>query len=158
MPRLAACLVLLLALAGRAPAAPPPGAAEVLRVADPAGLDAAEQALLASLQGLANRRTAAVWIKGGGFARLIPEELAEEGVAVVPAGGLDDLLAAHRDAFEGLVLCDVADASLNVATALAGVRRGLVVDASLEARLRPLKLPVLADVRGLDEDAAFRRF
>ncbi|MFN0069450.1 MAG: hypothetical protein ACKVYV_17670 [Limisphaerales bacterium] len=157
----ASVLVLLLVLAlGILPAhaARPPGVAELLRVVDPAALDAAERALLASLQGLVNRSEAAVWVDGGGFNRIIPEQLEEEGARVVRDAMLWELAEFHRDAFDGVILCDVADRSLNVAFSLAGVRRALVLDASLERRAQGLGLRVLADVRAQDEVSAFSRW
>lgn len=157
MPALVLVLLLAFVLAP-ALAARPPGVADILRVVDPAPLDAAERALLASLQGLANRREAALWVDGGGFARIIPGQLEAEGVRIGRGTPLWELVDFHRDACEGVILCDVNDRSLNVAFSLAGVRRGLVLDASLERRARDLRLPVLADVRGLDEAAAFQRW
>ena len=151
-------LVLVLVLLAPPLSARPPGAAEILRIVDPSPLDAAERALLASLQGLVNRPGAALWVAGGGFARIIPAQLEEEGARVVRGAPLWELVEFHRDAFEGVILCDVADRSLNVAFSLAGVRRALVFDASFERRARDLRLRVVADVRGLDEAAAFQRW
>lgn len=157
----ASVLVLLLLLALGIPpvsAARPPGVADVLRVVDPSALDAAERALLASLQGLVNRSEAALWVDGGGFHRLIPAELEEEGARVVRDAQLWELVVLHRDAFDGAILCDTGTRSLNVAFSLAGVRRALVLDASLEKRARQLGLRLEADVRAQDEVSAYQRW
>lgn len=154
-------LVLLLVLVLGVPparAARPPGVAEILRVTDPSALDAAERALLASLQGQVNRSEAALWVDGGGFNRIIPAELEEEGARVVRDAQLWELVVLHRDAFDGAILCDVADRSLNVAFSLAGVRRALVLDASLEKRAKQLGLRLEADVRAQDEVSAYQRW
>ena len=129
-----------------------------LRVIDPGGLLPAEQPLLASLQGQLNRTNAVLWVKSGGMNARILAELTDEGVRLRPAGSVWELLAESRGRVAGFITCDADDASLNVATSLAGPRRAVVIDTSLRARTGALGLRELLDVRGLGEVEAFAKF
>lgn len=133
------------------------GSAE-LGVVDPRGMSAAEQALLASLQGQVNREQAALWVRAPGVQVRILEDLQAEGWQVKTQRSLWDWVGAEAPRLEGYLTCDVTNASLNVATSLAGPRRAVVADISLTERLRSLGLKEVLDVRGLDEATAFRRY
>ncbi len=117
----------------------------------------AEQALLASLQGLVNRDRARLWIDDGGMNGLIFSELRAWGVEIRWLESVWDALDHFRADVAGGILCSAADESLNVATSLAGLEGAVVVDASLSDRFRGFGRPVLEDVRSLTEAALFER-
>lgn len=129
-----------------------------LGMVDPRGMSAAEQALLASLQGQVNREQAVLWVRAPGVQVRILEDLQAEGWQVTTQRSLWDWVGAEAPRLAGYLTCDVTNASLNVATSLAGPRRALVADVSLTNRLRSLGLREVLDVRGLDEATAFRRY
>lgn len=152
---------LLLALAGwmaagRPVAAAPPGAAAVIQVV-PAPADPAEQLLLASLQGLANRERARLWIESRGMNDRVLAELRAEAVEMRRCESVWDALDRFRPEVAGAVLTDTNGAAINVATSLAGVLDAVILELSLTNRFRSLGRPVLADARGRDPLALLDR-
>ncbi len=136
----------------------PPSGLSSLSVVDPEQLTPAEQTLALTLQGLVAEQEEAIWIKDVGMNALILEDLAAEGVALNQATSVWDLVAAHRDSVEGMILYDLGTDSINVATSLCGPLRGVAVDSSLQATAEAFGLPLLADVRGMDEISAFETY
>jgi len=128
----------------------------LLEVLDPAGLSAPEQAMLASAQGILNRERARVWLRGGGLHARVMDRV---------GGGFErrtvpdvwTLMESHRDAWAGFIVCDARDASLNLATSLAGPRSALVVDVGLKDRVESMGLKQLFDARGRT-NGAFHRY
>ena len=118
-----------------------------LWVVDPQGLKGPENALLASIQGVLNRTSAVVWVKGPGMNARILEDLRDEGWVLREVRGPWSLLREHRAAFAGLVIGQVGTESLNRATTLAGLTNALVADPSLVEQLVAEGWPVLADAR-----------
>jgi len=129
-----------------------------LWVVSPAGLNPAEQALLASLQGNLNRTEATLWIRGGGMNARVLEQLRAEGKELRETNSVWGLLAWFTNRVAGFVTCRVTDASLNVATSLAGPHHALIADESLRGRLEALGLTELFDARQLSELTAFAEF
>jgi hypothetical protein len=121
--------------------------ARELWVVDPQGLKGPENALLASIQGVLNRTSAVVWVKGPGMNARILEDLRDEGWVLREVRGPWSLLREHRAAFAGLVIGQVGTESLNRATTLAGLTNALVADPSLVEQLVAEGWPVLADAR-----------
>jgi len=118
-----------------------------LWVVDPQGLKGPENALLASIQGVLNRTSAVVWVKGAGMNARILEDLRDEGWVLREVRGPWSLLREHRAAFAGLVIGQVGTESLNRATTLAGLTNALVADPSLVEQLVAEGWPVLVDAR-----------
>lgn len=117
-----------------------------LQVVEPQGLRPPEQALLASAQGLLNRQGPQVWIRAGGLHARALQVLAPAPI-LQPIEGPWELVAAHRRRLAHFVTCRVSDASLNLATSLAGQSGWLVMDESLRAKAIGLGLLEAADVR-----------
>ncbi|MDH4372879.1 MAG: GxGYxYP family putative glycoside hydrolase, partial [Verrucomicrobiota bacterium] len=118
-----------------------------LWVVDPQGLKGPENALLASIQGVLNRTSAVVWVKGPGMNARILEDLRDEGWVLREVRGPWSLLREHRAAFAGLIIGQVGTESLNRATTLAGLTNALVAAPSLVEQLVAEGWPVLADAR-----------
>jgi hypothetical protein len=122
---------------------------------DPAGLGAAEQALLATAQGLLNRDGARVWLKAGGLqARTLESLVPQPVLEFIP--GPWAVIASNRSRLGPFITCNVADHSFNLATSLAGQRGWLVVDASLRTQALALGLHEAMDARGA-KPGAFAR-
>lgn len=124
-----------------------PAWAGELWVVDANGLKGPENALLASIQGVLNRTSAVVWVKGPGMNARILEDLRDEGWVLREVRGPWSVLREHRAAFAGLIIGQVGTESLNRATTLAGLTNALVADPSLVERLMAEGWPVLADAR-----------
>ncbi len=129
-----------------------------LWVIDPRGLPPAEQALLASLQGQLNRTNATLWLRGVGASTWVLEEVRAEGMTCRTNLTVWSALELSRDRVQGFITCSVTNASLNVATSLAGPRRAVVADVSLRPNLIAQGWRELLDVRGLSEMAAWTQF
>lgn len=162
--RLAPLAVAALAAAGASAQAPKSGiswpkgqalpifaAAQHLDVADIRNIPGDEQLMLASLQGIVNRREPRIYL-------LQPSE---EGVETWLKDGLNvrytmrarawDILDTYYKEARGVVVYDpLVPDSINVATTLAGLKDALVVSPSLLPRLSaaPYSLPVVDDLRG----------
>ncbi|MBL9172968.1 MAG: hypothetical protein JNL10_05495 [Verrucomicrobiales bacterium] len=108
----------------------------------------AEQALLASVQGVLNRDQARVWIRSRGLYEILLEDLRREGRPLKNASNVWEVLVAERDSFRGFVTWSSADGSLNAATTLAGPRRLALVEATIRDRVTALGLKEVEDVRG----------
>ena len=117
-----------------------------LQVVDPGGHGPAEQALLASAQGVLNREQARVWLKAGGLhARAL--EILEPAPTLEAMPGVWSLVASNRSRLSHFVTCRVTDRSLNLATSLAGQRGWLVMDASVRDKALGMGLTEAMDVR-----------
>ncbi|MFM8357146.1 MAG: hypothetical protein ACKOET_01175 [Verrucomicrobiota bacterium] len=152
---------LLTALAGwlaatRPVATAPPGAAAVIQVV-PVPVDPAEQLLLASLQGLANRDRARLWIESRGMNDRVLAELRAEAAELRRCESVWEALDRFRPEIAGAVLTDTNGAAINVATSLAGVLDAVILDVSLTNRFRALGRPLLADARGREPLALLDR-
>ena len=130
------------------PKAAPP--ADVLVLCDVAALAPAEQLLLSSLQGLANRGRPQLYLLFNEAESRWPERLKTRGL-VRELRVCDDwraLLDRFSDVFRGLIVTDPAcPASVNVATMLAGLEEGLIVSPELLAGFSE-QWPILIDLRG----------
>jgi hypothetical protein len=67
-----------------------------------------------------------------------------------------DLLATFRPIVKGYVLYDINNGTDNCATSLCGPMRAIAVDVSLAAKMQDFNLPMLADVRDMNESAVFQ--
>lgn len=108
----------------------------------------AEQALLASVQGVLNIDQPRVWIRSRGLYEVLLEDLRKEGRPLKNASNVWEVLAAERTAFRGFVTWSPADGSLNAATTLAGPRRLALVEATIRDRVTAMGLKEVEDVRG----------
>lgn len=108
----------------------------------------AEQALLASVQGVLNIDQPRVWIRSRGLYEILLEDLRREGRPLRNASNVWEVLAAERASFRGFVTWSSADGSLNAATTLAGPRRLALVEASVRDRVTAMGLKEVEDVRG----------
>ncbi len=122
-----------------------------LFVIDPTPLKPAEQTMLATLQGLANRTNAQIWLRTGGMSEIILQRLVRDGTAPMTRTSVWQLVDEFRPAIAGAVLVDLKSESLNAATSLAGLLNGVVADATLTNELAAAGLPVIADARGLTD-------
>ena len=128
-----------------------------LFVIDPAPLRPAEQTMLATLQGLANRTNAQVWLRAGGMSEILLQRLAHEGTALQTRTSVWQLVEEFRSAIAGAVIVDLRSDSLNAATSLAGLLNGVVADSTLTNELAAARLPVIADARGLTDADIFEK-
>lgn len=124
-------------------------------VIDPAPLPPAEQTLLATVQGLANRTNAQIWLRADGMSEVVLQQLAREGTELVARTSVWQMVAEFRSSIAGVIVCDLKGESLNAATSLAGLRDAVVADASLTNQLAAAGVRVLADVRGQTEADIF---
>lgn len=118
----------------------------------------AEQALALTVQGLANRNAAQLWIRTPGMSALLLAELQAEGVKLEELPTVWDAVRQFRSLIKGGVAYKEGTDSLNVATSLCGIVDGVAVGETLQDRAKTEQLPILQDVRMLDSVQAFARF
>ncbi len=150
-------VLLLMAAAGLLPVAAQSPLPRLWLVPPPPGSAPAEQALLASAQGLLNRDQPNVWIRSGGLHARVLERVGPR-FDVTTVESVWALLASNRSAFTGFLTCNVTNHTLNLATSLAGPRRALVVDATLRDRALELGLTEVADLRSESATNLLDRF
>lgn len=137
--------------------AEPTPARPQLWVVDPAPSLPAEQALLASVQGLLNRDAPRVWVRARGLHARVLERVASR-FEMVPVMSCWTLIASNRSRFDGFLTCTITNHTLNLATSLAGPRNALVMDSSLRSQAIALGLREVADLRQEAASGAFDRF
>lgn len=115
--------------------------------------NAANLVMAASLQGLVSREKPAIWFHWGGMTGKLIDELQAEGTELHYGGYSNVWVLAEefREYFDGIVVYNLGQDSINVATTVAGQLDALMVDASLLATATSKGYPVLADVRGKTE-------
>ncbi len=64
----------------------------------------------------------------------------------------------NRINLKGYILCKLNTKSINVATSLSGILNGLVIDESLESKVKKLGLKLLMDVRDKSENWCFEKY
>jgi len=151
-------LVILLALAMVLPAATargaeaPPAPAKVeLWVLPARGLKSPERVLAQTLQGLANRRSANIWIGAGGVGAVILKQLRDEGAVIHNVANVWGLLRQFRGEVKGAIVYRLGQGSLNVATSLCGPMNAVAVDESLVERAKAAGLEIVYDARGQND-------
>jgi hypothetical protein len=130
----------------------------ILWVLSPDKMTPAEQALAQTVQGLANREQARLWIRTPGMSALLLSELQAEGTRVEELPTVWDAARQFRKSINGLVLYKIGTHSLNAATSLCGLLDGVAVEEALLEKARAEGLKVLADARGLDEAQILSRY
>lgn len=128
-------------------------------VAEHGSYSQAEQMILCTLSGLAANDEKAVWIN---YAGQIPEWYLAQykalGVNIHKADSIWGLLQIFRPIVKGYILYDINKANDNCATSLCGPMRAIAVDVSLAAKMQDFNLPMLADVREMNEPAVFQKY
>jgi hypothetical protein len=131
---------------------------ETLWVLDPSSLSPEDQMLVLTLQGLVADQPEAIWIADEGINALILEGLEKTGVSVQTAESAWSLLDRFRDVVKGAIVYELETDSVNVATSLCGIERGVAVDASQIDQLDAHQIPIIHDVRSRDELWAFETY
>jgi len=130
-----------------------------LYVAEHGSYSQPEQMMLCTLAGLACNDEKVIWI---GYPGQISEWYVAQykslGVDIHSAGSIWDLLATFRPIVKGYVLYDINNGTDNCATSLCGPMRAIAVDVSLAAKMQDFNLPMLADVRDMNESAVFQKY
>lgn len=122
-----------------------PGSNPTLWVVQSIPAAPAEQALLASVQGLLNTTNATVWIRAGGLHEHTLEQVRPR-YRIEPVPDVWALIAAHRSRLSRFVLCSVTNDTLNHAFSLAGTVEAVVADVTLGPRLSSLGLGLVTDL------------
>ncbi|MDB6065517.1 MAG: hypothetical protein JWR26_1725 [Pedosphaera sp.] len=117
---------------------------------------AAQQTLIATLQGIVARKSASqIYIDGGGGYTLWRNHLASAyGIPVTTTSNPWSLVTQYRSLVSGYILFDLSanTNSVNAATSLCGPLNAIAVDASIEASVRAAGVTnLLLDVRTRDE-------
>ena len=121
-------------------------------------MTSAEQALALTVQGLANRDQARVWIRTPGMSALLLAELQPEGVKIEELTTVWDAVRQFKAKIKGVIIYKSGTESLNVATSLCGLMDGVAIEESLLEEAKAGGLKVLADARGMDSKQAFSRY
>lgn len=118
-------------------------------------LSPAEQVLVQTLQGLANRKEAQIWLETGGIQALILEDLKKEGRKVVAAKDVWELVASSKKWLKWYVPFRLGDESLNVATSLSGWVSSVAVEESLVGQAKAHGLQEFPEFRTNKESSLF---
>ena len=119
-----------------------------------------EGTMIASLQGITAKTKPVIYINQRNYSHNfwledIKERFHVRTESVSSAWRLLDKL---KNQVNGYILYDLNDGtSLNVAASLAGIYRGVMVDVSIQSRAVAAGLPLLADVRGLNDTWTFNQ-
>jgi hypothetical protein len=154
---LAASIVAFLPNGARSDEGRPTPAVIELCVLPARDLRSSERVLAQTLQGLANRRTARVWLEGGGLGTVLLQQLREEGTAVREVADVWDLVRRFPGEVKGAIVYRLNTPSLNVATSLCGPMNAVAVEESLLERAKAEGLAVVYDARGQDERLVYER-
>ena len=91
----------------------------------------AEQLLVQTVQGLANRKSARVWLDTGGMSEVILRQLKAQHAKVHAVDSVWELLKQFKGDIKGAVACKLGTESVNVATSLCGPMSAVAVDEML---------------------------
>ena len=122
-----------------------------IRVADMSG---PERTLIGTLQGLLAKCCAEqIYIRpeAGGYDVWLQDLVDHYGVERIDVTDASWLVDYFQSEINGYLLYQTGDDSVNAATSLAGLEGAIVVEASIEAPIAALGLPLIQDLRGLDE-------
>lgn len=122
------------------------------------GMSPAEGVMTQTLQGLANRKGARLWLRSGSMYAVVEDQLKREGVHFQEATSVWGLLNQFKHEVRGAILYRLGTPSLNVATSLCGVYDAVAVDESLQEKAKAAGLTILLDVRGMDDRQAFAKY
>lgn len=126
---------------------------------DPAGASNPERTLLATLQGLVNKKVAVVWIASGGMQEVLLKELESEGIPLERVKSVWDLLRIFKPRVKGCVVYAAGNRSINIATGLCGSLGGVAIEKSILDQARNAGLAVLQDVSACDDpEKAYAQF
>ncbi len=115
--------------------------------------------LTLTLQGLVAKDEPAILTKQGGLTTLIRTTMEQEGTVFHDNASAWTLLNKFRDKIEGLIVCGSDLESVNAATSLCGPMNAIGVYETILAEVQSRTgLPVLADVRGLNELAIYNNY
>ena len=123
-----------------------PKSTRQLSVIRPQSFSEAERLALVTLQGLANRDSAQIWLESSGMNRHILDDLQREGWTLSREVDFWNLLERYRSVFEGAVICELGKESVNEATSWCGIRNLIALDRSLEEQWVLKGWPVLMDL------------
>lgn len=121
-------------------------------------LDPAQQVLAETLQGLVGRREPRIWLETKGVQEPILAELRRFGTPVQAAGDVWKLVDRFRAQVRGAVVYKLGAHSLNVANGLCGPMNAIAIDESMLGEAKAHRLPILLDVRGVSEEAAYAKY
>jgi hypothetical protein len=130
-----------------------------LYLIDPGKASIAEQVLAQTLQGLtATNKDRKIWFKAGGAYEIVFNQMVREGARTQEPASAWDLLKEFRSEVKGAIVFKLGTDSLNVAASLCGPMQAVALDESLLDRAKSEGLPILLDVRGMDEKSAFDKY
>ncbi len=128
-------------------------------VVDLNSLPMAMRFLTLSLQGLVAKDHPAILVKQGGLTQFIREDMEQEGTVFHDNASVWWLLNKFSDHIAGIIVCGSDLASINAATSLCGPMRSMgVYESILDEVQSRTGLPILADVRGLNELAVYTAY
>lgn len=160
--RLLTCIALIICLrlsTTSAMAGTSPAPRLRLYVIDAGKISPAEQVLAQTLQGLTSaNKDRKIWFKAGGSYEIVFNQLVKEGAQVHEVTSAWDLVREFRSQVKGVIVFSLGTESLNAAASLCGPMQGVAVDESLLARAKSEGLPIIEDVRGMDEKTAFEKY
>lgn len=119
-------------------------------------LPPAQQVLALTMQGLANRTAARVWIEDGGMQAVIVKDLVRAGVVIRRAAAPWELLPLITPEAPPAIAYRGIGPALTVATALCAARGAVAVEESLRAEAVAHGLTIVADASGWDEARVWR--
>lgn len=130
-----------------------------LWVVERASWPIAEQTLAVTLQGLTANSETPIWLdEPNGMHGVVLQGLRDEGVLLRQASSVWDLLQACRESVDGYIVYESRTDSLNVATALCGIKNAVAVTPALVESAKAAGLSELLDVRGMTEMDAWERY
>jgi hypothetical protein len=121
-------------------------------------LTPAEQTFAITLQGLVNQHSARVWMKAGSTYAIVEQQLKKQGVRMHQVKTIEELLKPFRKEAKGAIVCRLHTPSMNVAASLCNTMQGIALDESLLPRAKTMGLPVIMDVRNMDDQTCFDRY
>lgn len=112
-----------------------------------------EKVMLASMQGITAKDKPCIYVlENENYKLWLDEMIEKKGIQTEEANDIYALLTKVADSINGYILYDLSDGtSLNVATSLAGINRAILVDQSIEAKIKELGFECIMDVRGFDD-------
>jgi hypothetical protein len=124
---------------------------DVLYTMSVSSLNASDKLLMTTLQGLVARNKPEIWLRRSETNMWLDELKSNHGVTEVSLPGVDAFLDQFRSHINGYVLCDIGEASQNVAASLAGLWNAVAATPVNENRMTSRNISNLADVRGRDD-------
>ena len=140
---------------------PKPKQPEFLYVISRNSMSEHEKIMVASMQGVTAKTQPCIWIEGASKSGSIwLNDMKERfGVKTESVSTAWDLLGKVKSQFEGYILYDLTDkTSLNAATSMAGPYKAIVVDKSIESKVKDSGLQKIFDTTGKTDQWLYNQF